>query len=173
MSETSSPASATVSVRLIGGPADWHGQTLNIHTAEDLAAPRETLGAYLISSGVPASHPDPGARAVYEPDDEPGLADVWFFRGWVPVGPDDPEQLRADHVEDVEMVLDDDGLPVSWIGLVGGAVAVDRVHAHWQATGEGHLAPDVWQVQATGEAGPRMWELRDHLGDRWEAGPIT
>lgn len=31
----------------------------------------------------------------------------------------------------------------SWIGLEGGAVTVDRIHGHWQATGEDQLAPDV------------------------------
>jgi hypothetical protein len=89
------------------------------------------------------------------------------------MGPNDREQLRADHVEDVELVVDDDGLPVRWIGLEDGTVTVDRVHAHWQASGEDQLAPDLWQVQATGAEGPRMWELRSHLGDRWEAGRLT
>ncbi|MFD3688736.1 hypothetical protein ACFWTE_28405, partial [Nocardiopsis sp. NPDC058631] len=82
MSETTTP-SETVPVRLVGGPADWHGQTLTIHTREELEGPRDALGTYLISSGVPADHPDPGARAVYEPG---GCPDPGRVR---PAGPDD------------------------------------------------------------------------------------
>jgi|SRR5690625_333006 len=169
---TNTPSgSEPVSVRLIGGPPDWHEQTLDIYTAADLAAPREELGTYLISSAVPAGHPDPAARADYSPNDEPWPAHIWFFRGWIPYSPGDPEAGSAAHHHPVEMTVDGDGLPARWTHH-GEEHTVDRVLAHWQSTGEDHLAPDVWQVEATSPHGSGVWELHHHVGDMWEAGPI-
>src|SRR5699024_2536725 len=165
MSETTTP-SATVPVRLVGGPADWHEATLTVHTAAELADPRESLGTYLISNHVPEGHPDPGARAVFEPDAEPATADVWFFRGWFPYGPDDPEHRRADHHEPVDVDVDGH-LPAGWTTDDGGRHRVDRILAHWQASGAAQLAPDVWHVRADGAD----WELLSHPG-RWQAGPL-
>src|SRR5690625_3998679 len=112
---TNTPSgSEPVSVRLVGGPADWHEQTLDIYTAEDLSAPREELGTYLISNAVPAGHPDPAARADYSPNDEPWPSTIWFFRGWIPYSPVDPEARHADHHQEVELAVDSDGLPARW-----------------------------------------------------------
>ena len=175
MTNTPSPGpndTDSVTVRLVGGPADWHEATLDIYTAEDLAAPREELGTYLISTGVPAGHPDPAARADYSPNDEPWPAHIWFFRGWIPYSPGDPEAGSAEHHHPVEMVVDGDGLPARWTDHTGATHTVDRVLVHWQSTGEDHLAPDVWQVEATSPHGSGVWELRHHVGDMWEAGPI-
>ena len=70
-----------VMVRLVGGPADWSGQTLRM--------PRGSGGAHLISSCPPSrgEGEDPDPRAVYEPGADP---EVWTFRGWVPSSPTDP-----------------------------------------------------------------------------------
>ena len=120
MSETQTPSPTTATVRLVGGPDDWRGATLNHLSAEELAAPRESLGAYLVSTCVPKSHPDPGARAVYEPNLRPAPAHVWFFRGWVPAGPADAELRIADHHQAVDVTLDDDQLPTAWATDDGG-----------------------------------------------------
>ncbi|MER6625968.1 hypothetical protein [Streptomyces sp. NPDC000931] len=166
MSETT--PSTTTHVRLIGGPADWREQLLDHVTDEELAGPREELGGYLISSHVPPGHPDPGARAVYEPDSEPARADVWFFRGWMPTGPDDLELRRADHHQAVTVLLDDGCLPVEWATDDGGLHRVERFLAHWQASGEDDLGADVWHVHSAGHD----WELRHHGPDMWEAGRL-
>ena len=156
--------SESVSVRLIGGPPDWHEQTLDIYTAADLDAPREELGTYLISSAVPAGHPDPAARADYSPNDSPWPATLWFFRGWIPYSPVDPEARTAEHHHEVQMVVDEDGLPARWADTTGAEHTVDRVLVHWQSEDD---SPDVWQVEATSG----VWELRRH-GHTWEAGPL-
>ncbi|MBB5495803.1 hypothetical protein [Nocardiopsis metallicus] len=167
---TTNTPSAAVPVRLIGGPDDWHGQTLSHMTATELEAPREALGSYLVSNCVPATHPDPGARAVYEPNAEPWPCTLWFFRGWVPFGPGDPEGRIATHLFDVDVVTDHEGIPLSWSEQESGeAGTVTRVLAHWEATGEDDLGADVWHV-ATG-AGPDV-VLRRYVGDLWEAGPL-
>jgi len=169
MSETT--PSAVVPVRLIGGPEDWHGATLSTHTAQELAGPREDLGTYLISSHVPHDHPDPGARAVYEPDAEPGRADLWFFRGWVPLEPADAESRSPEREVDLEVHVDDDGLPVAIVAreVPDDVIRVVRVLAHWQASGQDQLAPEgVWHV-ATRDGD---WYLASHLGDRWTGGPL-
>ncbi|WP_047870457.1 hypothetical protein [Nocardiopsis sp. RV163] len=159
---------ATVSVRLVGGPDDWHDKTLDgIYTAGDLAGSRDSLGTYLISSSVPAGHSDPGARAVYEPNDVPFPADVWFFRGWVPSSPADPERRTPEHLVDVE-VSTVGGVPQEWVDA-DGAHYVLRILAHWQATGEDQLAPDVWHVATTRGADIA---LHRHIGDVWQAGPL-
>ena len=168
MSDRTSSAT-TVSVRLVGGPDDWHGKTLDIYTREELAAPRESLGACLISNGVPAGHPDPGARAVYEPNGEPFPAQVWFFRGWMPFGPDDPEGRLPERLVDVEVTTTAEGLPVWWADANGAQHPVVRILAHWQATGEDPLAPDVWHVATAGGADIA---LHRHIGDMWQAGAL-
>ena len=167
MSETQTPSPTTATVRLVGGPDDWRGATLTHLSAEELAGPREGLGAYLVSTCVPPGHPDPGARAVYEPNMEPAPADVWFFRGWVPVGPEDTESRTADHHQAVDVTLDSDGLPIEWVEDSGTRHCVDQGLAHWQSTGEDQLGFDVWHVRShDGD-----WELRAHPG-RWEAGRL-
>src|SRR5699024_5783092 len=141
---TNTPSgSEPVCVRLVGGPADWHEQTLDIYTAEDLAAPREERGTYLISEAVPAGHPDPAARADYAPryGDEPGTLRV--CRGWRPSAPGDPEAGSAEHHRPVEMTVDGDGLPARWVDGTGANHTVDRVLVHWQSTGEAFDSPDV------------------------------
>lgn len=173
MSETTShpqTAAETVPVRLLGGPADWHRRVLtDLYTDADLSGPRERLGTYLISSGVPADHPDPGARAVYEPDAEPAPSDLWFFRGWFPAGPTDPEHRTPDHEVDLVVTVDGEGLPTALTPAGGEAVPVDRVLAHWEGTGEDDLGPEgVWHVATP--AGD--WCLSRHLGDRWTGGAL-
>ena len=168
MSETQTPSPTTATVRLVGGPDDWRGATLSHLSAEELAGPREGLGAYLLSTCVSHGHPDPGARAVYEPDMGEAPADVWFFRGWVPIGPEDAELRTADHHQAVDVTLDGDGLPVEWTEDTGTRHRVDQVLAHWQSTGEDQLAPDVWHVRSNG----MDWELRHYIADMWEAGPL-
>ena len=171
---TNTPSgSEPVSVRLVGGPADWHEQTLDIYTAEDLAAPREELGTYLISEAVPAGHPDPAARADYSPNYGDWPVTLWFFRGWIPYSPWDPEAGSAEHHHPVEMTVDGDGLPARWVDHTGQAThTVDRVLVHWQSTGEAIDSPDVWQVEATSPHGSGVWELRWYVGGSWEAGPL-
>lgn len=168
MSETA--PSPVVPVRLIGGPEDWHGTTLDIYTEQELAAPRESLGAYLISDHVPLGHPDPGARAVFEPNARPAPADLWFFRGWVPVGPTDAEHRSPEREADLDVHVDDDGLPVAVVdrAVPSDVIRVVRVLAHWQASGEDHLAPDVWHVLTR----DGDWGLFRHLGDRWTGGRL-
>lgn len=174
---TPSPASPEASVQhvpvlLVGGPPDWDGKTLSgVYTQADLTGPRESLGTYLISSGVPDDHPDPGARAVYEPAPEPGAANVWFFRGWFPVGPHDPELRTPARETDVDVVLARYGLPAAFtpVGTPGETLSVQRVLAHWSATGEDDLAPDVWHVATPAGAD---WCLSDHGGGRWTGGEL-
>lgn len=168
MSETTTP-STTTAVRLVGGPDDWHGQVLTHVSAAELAGPRDALGGYLISSHVPDGHPNPGARAVYEPDREPAPSTIWFFRGWVPWSPADPESRRADRHQAVDVTLDTDDIPAGWATDDGSRQRVDRVLAHWQATGEDDLGFDVWHVRSE-EAD---WELRHHAPDMWEAGRLS
>jgi len=166
MSKKQTPSPTTATVRLVGGPADWRETTLTHLSPEELAGDRETLGAYLISSCVPLGHPDPGARAVYEPNREPAPADVWFFRGWVPWSTADPESRRADHAQAVDVTLDEDQLPTAWATGDGRRHRVDRILAHWPASGEDDLGFDVWHVHS----GDGDWELRCHAPDMWEAG---
>lgn len=165
MNDTTTP-SATVPVRLIGGPDDWHGQDLTIHTAAELAGPREALGTYLSSNHVPEGHPDPGARAVYEPDAEPAPATLWFFRGWFPYGPHDLENRTADQHAPADIETDD-GLPTGWVTDEGERHRVERILAHWEGASENDLAADVWHVRSGGAD----YELRAHPG-HWEAGRL-
>lgn len=168
MSETQTPSPTTATVRLVGGPDDWRGATLAHLSPEELNAPRENLGSYLVSTCVPPGHPDPGARAVYEPDREPAPADVWFFRGWVPWAGWDAETRRATEHQAVDVDLDTDRIPIGWVTDEGERHRVDRVLVHWQATGEDQLAPDVWHVRSNGVD----WELRHDVADMWEAGRL-
>ncbi|MFC9941360.1 hypothetical protein [Nocardiopsis alba] len=168
MNDTTTP-SPTAAVRLIGGPADWSGKTLTHMTVDELAGPRESLGSYLISSHVPADHPDLGARAVYEPNGERWPADLWFFRGWAPAGPEDAELRTADQVVPVDVETDTVGIPTEWVTDEGERHRVERILAHWQASGEDQLAPDVWHVRT---ASGTDHELREHPG-HWEAGHLT
>ena len=142
MNETPPPSPTTAIVRLVGGPDDWRETTLTHLSPEELAGDRETLGAYLVSSCVPPGHPDPGARAVYEPNADPYPPSVWFFRGWGPGGTETPK--RADHHEqaDVEVgVSQPSGSPKT------ASATVRSDLAHWQASGDDQLAPDVWRPQ--------------------------
>ena len=159
-------SSETVTVRLVGGPDDWHTRTLDHVTVGELDGSREALGAYLISSHVPPGHPDPGARAVYEPNTDPWPANLWFFRGWIPWAGWDTESRRATEHTRAEVVLDADGLPARWEGPGGVSHRVERILVHWQSV-EDPLEPDVWHVRAGG----RDWELREHIA-RWDVGPL-
>ena len=167
MSETTTPSEAVV-VRLIGGPPDWNGQILTHVSAAELAGPREALGGYLVSSHVPPGHPDPGARAVYEPSIDPVPAYLWFFGGWVPYWSGDPEERRGKEHELIGVESDADYLPVAWVGESGGRHRVDQVLAHWPATGENDLAPDAWHVRSAGQD----WELLHYYPDHWKAAPL-
>jgi hypothetical protein len=157
----------TATVRLVGGPDDWRGKTLDHLTAADLDSPRESLGSYLISNCVPDGHPDPGARAVYEPNAEPAPVGVWFFRGWFPVGSADAELRTADQHEPVDVETDDDGLPTGWVTDEGERSRVQRILAHWEGPSENDLAVDVWHVRSDGAD----YELLSHPG-HWEAGRL-
>lgn len=170
MTQTRTSTSPLIApVHLVGGPDDWHGRTLDIYTPADLAAPRDTLGTYLISDGVPRSHPDPGARAVYSPNDALPAA-LWFFRGWFPSSPSDPEHRQADELAPVSSVaLDAWSLPTGWEHQ-GVRHTVARVLAHWQA--EDNLAA-LWHVRAAEEGSPgRDWALRQEQDGQWSAGPL-
>ena len=167
MNETPPPSPATAIVRLVGGPDDWRETTLTHLSPEELAGDRETLGAYLVSSCVPLGHPDPGARAVYEPNADPYPPSVWFFRGWVPWWHGDPEERRADHHEQADVEVGG-LLPTEWVTENGIRHRVDRILAHWQASGDDQLAPDVWHVRS----GDQDWELYHHGVDMWEAGRL-
>lgn len=164
--------SEPIPVRLIGGPLDWHEATLDIYTAQDLAVPRATLGTCLISNAVSAGHPDLGPRANYSPNTAPWPAHLWFFRGWEPYAPVDPEDQHAEQLQHVDLVVDTDELPEQWTDRLGAEHRGDRIFAHWQATGENDLAPDVWQVEAASSQGSRVWELHHHASEMWEAGPM-
>ncbi|MGI5122809.1 hypothetical protein ACQEU5_25160 [Marinactinospora thermotolerans] len=170
MSETP-PATELLPVRFVGGPDDWHDCTLDMCTAEQLAGPREDIGAYLISDCVPADHPDPGARAVYEPDDAPARADVWYFRGWMPSAPTAAELRRAPVHEPLAVDgLDQDGAPTGWTAPAGVAHSVERVLAHWQGEDGG---PDVWHARVLSAGGVGDWELHRHGDGRWTGGPMA
>jgi hypothetical protein len=161
--DTPSPSdlSAPAVVRLVGGPDDWHGQTITgVYTAADLAGPRETLGTHLITSGVPDGHPDPGARAVYTPDPDPADVERWYFRGWHPAVP----ARRAASRAPAEVELDAHGEPVAW-SVAGQRVALVRVEVHWAALdGE----PAEWLVRGDDD---RVWDLVG-TDDGWTAGTI-
>ncbi|MFJ6022955.1 hypothetical protein ACIQFP_26725 [Nocardiopsis alba] len=166
MSDTTTP-SPTVIVRLIGGPDDWRDRTLTHVTADELTGPRESLGSYLISSCVPHGHPDPGARAVYEPNADPWPITTWFFRGWFPYGPHDLESRFSGRGVPVD-VETDDGLPTGWVTDEGERHNVERILAHWQANPENDLAADVWHVASDDGSD---YELLSHPG-HWEAGQL-
>ncbi|WP_017573054.1 hypothetical protein [Nocardiopsis halotolerans] len=101
-----------------------------------------------------------------EPDAEPAPANVWFLRGWFPYGPEDPEHRSAGH--HVAADVDPDGqLPAGWGSDGGGHHHVNRVLAHWQASGEDQPAPNVSHVCADGAD----WELLRHAG-LWQAGVL-
>lgn len=82
-------AEDTVTVRLVGGPADWAGKTLALPRGQVLDRPLEEVGAYLTSDCTPerGEDEDVDPRAIYEPEDD---ATVWTFRGWFPSSPSDP-----------------------------------------------------------------------------------
>ena len=147
MSEHTPRPADTVPVRLVGGPLDWHGQVLDdMYTADDLAGPREELETYLPSDHVPRDHPDPGALALYAPDDAPARPDVWHFRRWVPDWPGSAERRRPAAVR--ELAVDtDDGLPaaVTDPARPGDRVRVVRVLAHWEHPAGGGRT-DIWHV---------------------------
>ena len=165
-------SSETVTVRLVGGPDDWHGHTLDIYTAEDLTAPRTELGTYLISAHVPAGMADPAARAVYSPDEAPDApADVWWFRGWLPTCPAAPEHTEATGRDAVDGVVTDAlGAPVYWIRDGDPAEAIhetSRLLVHWEAEQD---LPAVWRVRALAPDGSTgAWELCE-AGGEWTAG---
>ncbi|MGW9351708.1 hypothetical protein [Nocardiopsis flavescens] len=167
----SPPRPHKVPVRLVGGPDDWHGQVLDeVYAAADLAGLREDLGAALVSEYVPGAHPDSGALAVYEPDGEPAIPSVWFFRGWLPDWPGSPERRRPSVVRALEVDVDDEGLPSELIDPArpGDRVRVVRVLAHWDHTTADGDAVDVWHV-ATRDGDHH---LEHHLGEGWTGGPL-
>ncbi|WP_017590794.1 hypothetical protein [Nocardiopsis ganjiahuensis] len=166
MSETTSSTAPTV--RLIGGPPDWDGQVLTHVTEAELAGPRAALGGYLVSSCVPAGHPDPGARAAYEPGNEPLSPGLWFFQGWVPYWSQASDERRGEHHELVGVESDADYLPVAWVDDDGARHQIDRILVHRPATGEDDLAPDAWHVRS----GERDWELLYEFPDHWRAAPL-
>lgn len=158
----------SVTVRLVGGPDDWHERTLD-HVISPLAGPRDALGAYLISAHVPPGHPDPAARAIYEPDVDPSMpADVWWFRGWFPTAPE-VEVTGRTAVDGV--VTDKLGVPVYW-HRDGDAEAIfeaSRLLTHWEAEQD---RPAVWRVRALAPDGSTgEWELCEAAGE-WTAGPL-
>lgn len=167
-------SSETVTVRLVGGPDDWHGHTLDIYTADDLSLPRAELGTYLISDHVPAGMEDPAARAVYSPDEAPGApADVWWFRGWFPTCPAAPEHTEATDRDAVDGVVTDRlGTPVYWSQAEQGTDAIfeaSRLLVHWEAEQD---QPAVWRVRALAPDGSTgAWELCE-AGGEWTAGPL-
>lgn len=167
--------SETVTVRLVGGPDDWHERTLDHLTADELAQPRESLGAYLVSDHVPEGMADPAARASYSPDTHPQApAHVWWFRGWVPTCPAAPEHLEITARAAVDGVATDRmGAPVYWHqeGQEGtGAIfEADRLLVHWEAE---EAQPAVWRVRALAPDGSTgAWELCE-AGGEWTAGPL-
>jgi hypothetical protein len=94
MTNTSSPApDDPVTVRLVGGPPDWHGQTLDYlrHEIED--AEFEDLGGVYIVDGahIPPRRldEDEAPRAHYAPVSQEDRY-TWEFVGWVPHSPADP-----------------------------------------------------------------------------------
>lgn len=167
MSETTTP-SQTPTVRLIGGPDDWDGEIMTHVSAAELAGPRAALGGYLVSNRVPHGHPDPGARAAYEPSNEPIPAHLWLFQGWVPYWPEAPEERRGQGHALVDVECDADHLPVSWVDEAGGRHRIDRVLVHLPATGEDDLAPNMWHVRSS----EQDWELLHEAPDRWRAAPL-
>src|SRR5699024_12723955 len=99
----------------------------------------------------------------------------WFFRGWIPYSPGDPEAGSADHHHEVAMTVDGDGLPARWTDHTGENHTVDRVLVHWQSTAEAIDSPDVWQVAATAPhvsgrsaASPRSEEHTSELQSRFD-----
>ncbi|MFJ9558368.1 hypothetical protein ACIRPH_31560 [Nocardiopsis sp. NPDC101807] len=91
MTTNTTPSSSTdVTVRLVGGPAYWDGQTLTYPRADVHEGPLDDVGAYLL---IPdSSHLDAGnlppwmgvdPRAHYAPDSE-ATREVWTFQGWIP-----------------------------------------------------------------------------------------
>lgn len=158
-------------IRLIGGPEDWHGQVLDDHYAgADLAGPREELGAVLASVCVPSDHPDPDARALYEPDDEPAIPSRWFFRGWVPDWPGSAERRRPADLRELAVEVDDDGLPIALTDPARpeDRVRVIRVLAHWDRIAGTGDALDIWHVLT--RDGDRHLEHR--IGQGWTGGPL-
>ena len=93
-----------VSVRLVGGPRYWAGQSLErIYRRADIEdADPDELGTMLIvpdGVGMPerGEDEDIDPRAVYAPED--GDRYTWHFQGWFPASPSDPPPgwyLQAD-----------------------------------------------------------------------------
>lgn len=160
------PGLGTTHALLIGGPDDWHG---HLHAA-DLTTPREDQGTYLITNGVPTTHPDPGARAVYEPDDHPDApAYRWYFRGFFPIAPDAHENRNPTTTEPAAVALGEHDLPAIVVTDTG-EYTVDRILAHWQA--DTTTDPAVWHVTTTGPEGRLDWQLEEHPAHRWTAGTL-
>lgn len=86
----------TVTVTLVGGPADWRGRTLP-YGPDTLAA--DEPGAYLISDYPPHREDweDTSPRAVYTADEDSPR--VWRFRGWFPASVHDPDPSAYDRVD--------------------------------------------------------------------------
>ncbi|WP_019635048.1 hypothetical protein [Actinomadura atramentaria] len=77
----------TVTVTLVGGPADWRGRELEMPRGDVYGCPREDVGAYLVTAHPPerGEGHDPDPRADYSPAlDESSPRTVWQFWGWVP-----------------------------------------------------------------------------------------
>ena len=89
-SSSSQAGPAERDVQLVGGPPDWRGRTLRLRV--DPADPA-TLGAYLISRHTPVRDPDEDTapRAIYEPADDGSDPLTWYFQGWFPSSPSDPD----------------------------------------------------------------------------------
>lgn len=90
MTDTTNTETETT-VTLVGGPADWRGQT-------HLTSPDST-GTYLISMCTPDREDweDLDPRAVYTP--RPGAPHLWDFQGWFPSSQHDPEPADYDRVD--------------------------------------------------------------------------
>ena len=159
------PGLGTTHVLLVGGPDDWHG---HLHTA-DTAEPRQDQGTYLITNGVPNTHPDPGARAVYEPDTA-AHEHVWFFRGFVPAAPDAAENRRPAETVPAAVALGEHDLPAVLV-TDGGEYTIARVLAHWQGATDDQ--PAIWHVSTTGPEGRLDWELAGYPAHRWSAGTLA
>ncbi|WP_131739584.1 hypothetical protein [Actinomadura roseirufa] len=87
MDDDAATAREMVEVRLVGGPADWAGRTLQVPRSQVYGCRREQVGASLVSAYTPPrdSGEGPDVRALYEPDrDEAADVATWRFRGWSP-----------------------------------------------------------------------------------------
>lgn len=141
-----------------------------VPTGADLTRPREDVGTALLSEHVPEGHPDPGARALYEPDAEPAIPSVWYFRGWVPDWPGSAERRRPTAVHALAVDVDDDGLPTAFTAPArpSDRVRVVRVLAHWDHITDDGDAVDVWHVVTR----DGDHHLEHHFVDGWAGGVL-